>query len=150
MNDEVRSAIREFLASGKAGSFLITVQASGRPYTTQVSAVPEADFSVRVRTNGGALKARHVRANPTVGVLFVERKDGPQRNVLIQGMATLSTDPAEIDDFFETIARRYGIKIDRTSPRMRDSQIMKIRPSFLRAEGFDPRAFNKVCIEQLG
>ncbi|GIW05394.1 MAG: hypothetical protein KatS3mg060_0199 [Dehalococcoidia bacterium] len=150
MNDEIRTAIRDFLASGKAGSFLITMQASGRPYTTQVTAVPEPDFSVRVRTNGDALKARHVRANPSVGVLFVERKDGPQRNVLIQGDATLSADPAEIDDFFETIARRYGIKIDRNSPRMVASQIMRIRPAFLRAEGFDPRAFGKVCIEQLG
>jgi general stress protein 26 len=149
MNDEVRAAIREFLASGKAGSFLITVQASGLPYATQVSALSEPDFRIRIRTNGDSLKARHVRTNPRVGVLFVERKDGPQRNVLIQGEATLSADPAEVEEFFETVARRYGIAIDRTSPRMANSQILKIRPVFLRAEGFDPRLFGKVCIAKL-
>lgn len=149
MNDDVRTAIREFLASGKASSFLITVQASGLPYTTQVSALPEPDFGIRIRTNGDSLKARHIRANPRVGVLFVERKDGPQRNVLIQGEASLSADPAEVEEFFETVARRYGIAIDRASPRMANSQILKIRPTFLRAEGFDPRLFGKVCIAKL-
>ncbi|MFN8532980.1 MAG: pyridoxamine 5'-phosphate oxidase family protein [Dehalococcoidia bacterium] len=145
----MRAAIREFLNSGKAASFLITLQASGRPYTTQVSAVADPDFSIRVRTNRQALKARHVRSNPTVSVLFVERKDGPQRNVLIQGDALLIDDPREVDDFFETIARRNGIKIDRDSPRMVDSQILQIRPAFLRAEGFDPRQFGRVTFERL-
>ncbi|GIW10940.1 MAG: hypothetical protein KatS3mg061_1997 [Dehalococcoidia bacterium] len=149
MDDEIRRAVRDFLLAGQAGSYLITLQAHGRPYATQVSALVEADFSIRIRTGEDTLKARHARANPSVGVLFVERRDGPQRNVLIQGDAALTNDVAELDDFFATLHRRYGLTIDRTSPRMAKSCLIKVRPVFLRAEGFHPRQFSTVVFEHL-
>jgi hypothetical protein len=33
---------------------------------------------------------------------------------------------------------------------MANSHIITIKPVFIRAEGFDPRQFNKVAIERLG
>jgi hypothetical protein len=56
--------------------------------------------------------------------------------VQIQGLATVSDDPASVEEFFADLRSRFNSTLDPKDPRFATSVIITIQPSFLRAEGF--------------
>lgn len=136
MTDEIRESILDFATSRKHGSFLLTMPSKGFPLVIQMGGIVDRDFSVRIRTNADRLKVKQIRNNPHTAYLIVERTEEIQRNVLIQGLANISDDSAEVARFFDDLRGRFNSKLDPKDPRFATSVIITIKPSFVRAEGF--------------
>lgn len=150
MTNEVRDSIIAFATARKDGNFLLTTLASGLPYVVQMGGLVDPDFRVRLRTNAGSLKLKQITRHPQVGYLIVERTTDVQKNVLIQGHASFSSEKNVIESFFEDLKVRYNSTLTADNPRFKNSVIVTITPTFLRAEGFSEPAPPGIYTERLG
>jgi PPOX class probable F420-dependent enzyme len=82
---------------------LATQYADGTPHVTPLWVDWDGE-SVLINTALGRVKERHMRANPRVTVLVVD-KGNPQRYVSVTGDATLDVDGAE--DHIDRMAKKY-------------------------------------------
>jgi PPOX class probable F420-dependent enzyme len=92
------------LFKGPNLAFLATVAPDGSPHVTPVW-VDEQDGKVVVNTADGRAKVRHVRRDPKVGVLVVDRHD-PYRWVSVRGrVVSVTTEGAR--EHIDALSRRY-------------------------------------------
>ena len=127
--------IREFIGQRPpaVNSFLITLRSTGTPFVRQVSTFIEG-WTIQTISNAANLKVKHVRANPNVTYLWVQQR--PQfgaRNVWINGTAEVISDPAEVQAFLERRAAATGTPVP---PAEFERVVIRVTPTFLRAEGF--------------
>jgi PPOX class probable F420-dependent enzyme len=99
LTDDQRRLLREpNLAS------LATMDDDGRPHVTPVW-VDEEDGRIVVNTADGRAKVRHLRREPRVGILVMDRED-PYTWVSIRGrVVEITTDGAH--DHIDELSRRY-------------------------------------------
>lgn len=114
-------------------SFLITHRADGTPFLRQVSAFVEG-WTVQTISNAAYLKVKHLRTNPNVTYLWVQQR--PQfgaRNVWLNGRAELVDDPGQVREFLERRAAATGAPAPVADF---ERVVIRVTPTFLRAEGF--------------
>ena len=136
--ERVREDVKAFIAGrNNYPAYLITLRKDGRPHTRPVAAFVEG-WTVGTISQGQHLKNQHIRNNPQVGYLWVERDsaDKPRpKSVWLQGNCEIVDDPAEVEAFF---ARRAAI-IGRPDAHPDDEYVrllLRTTPTLVRAEGF--------------
>ncbi|HZG92563.1 MAG TPA: PPOX class F420-dependent oxidoreductase [Pseudonocardia sp.] len=106
MTDPVLSPeIRAFLSAGTRTGKLGFVAADGRPLVAPVWFVLDGD-DLLFNTGKGTAKGRAVSRDPRLAVC-VDDETPPYSFVQVQGVATVSEDPAELLASATTIAARY-------------------------------------------
>lgn len=141
MDQQRLQEIREFIGQRPpaVNSFLITLRSDGAPFIRQVSTFLEG-WTIQTVSNASHLKVRHLRNNPTVTYLWVQQR--PQfgaKNVWVNGVAEIVSDPAEVQAFLERRAAATGTPVPQAEF---ERVVIRVVPTFLRAEGFaaGPRA----------
>jgi len=97
--------IRAFLSAGTRTGKLGFVAADGRPLVAPVWFVLDGD-DLLFNTGKGTAKGRAVSRDPRLAVC-VDDETPPYSFVQVQGVATVSEDPAELLASATTIAARY-------------------------------------------
>ena len=106
MTDPVLSPeIRAFLSAGTRTGKLGFVAADGRPLVAPVWFVLDGD-DLLFNTGKGTAKGRAVSRDPRLAVC-VDDETPPYSFVQVQGVATVSEDPADLLASATTIAARY-------------------------------------------
>jgi PPOX class probable F420-dependent enzyme len=111
---------RAFLSHGTRTAKLATTRADGRPHVAPIWFVLDGD-DLLFTTGETTVKGRSLQRDPRVA-LVVDDEDPPFAFVLVEGTATLSTDPDELllwatriggrymgDDRAEEFGRRNGV-----------------------------------------
>jgi PPOX class probable F420-dependent enzyme len=106
MYEMTRDQWRAFLLEGTRTAKLSTVRADGRPHVTPVWFVLEGDDTIVFTTHATSLKALALRRDPRVS-LCVDDETPPFAFVMVDGIAELSSDPAELLRLATAIGRRY-------------------------------------------
>ncbi|MCS6802559.1 MAG: pyridoxamine 5'-phosphate oxidase family protein [Chloroflexota bacterium] len=135
MDHQRLQEIREFIGQRPpaVNSFLITLRSDGTPFIRQVSTFIEG-WTIQTVSNAANLKVRHIRNNPAVSYLWVQQR--PQfgaKNVWVNGVAEIVSDPAEVQAFLERRAAATGTPVP---PAEFERVVIRVVPTFLRAEGF--------------
>ncbi|MDT0347358.1 PPOX class F420-dependent oxidoreductase [Streptomyces litchfieldiae] len=94
-----------FLAEGTRTGMLSTVRADGRPHVAPVWFVPDGEELV-LTTDATSVKGRNMARDPRVS-LGVDAPRPPYDFVVVEGVASLSEDPAELLTWATRIAARY-------------------------------------------
>jgi PPOX class probable F420-dependent enzyme len=97
--------IREFLAHGTRTAKVGFIAADGRPLVAPVWFVVEGD-ELWFNTGRGTAKGRAIARDPRLA-LCVDIATPPYAYVQVQGVATVSEDPAELVASATLIGRRY-------------------------------------------
>ena len=97
--------IREFLTTGTRTAKVATVRADGRPHVAPVWFILDGDDLI-FTTGAETLKGKALRRDPRVA-LCVEDDGPPFAFVLVNGEASLSTDPEELLRAATQIGARY-------------------------------------------
>ena len=134
-----RQAAHEFLDSKPGWIMLSTIGPDGYPHTVPVGYFRLGDeilMGVRSQTR----KLRNIQANPKVSLLLESgrtRKD--IKGLMIQGMATLHTDPEETLHYAREAAKRRGVPESEppTEPR-KDAVYIRVVPQRFRAWDYSP------------
>jgi hypothetical protein len=101
----------------------------------QVGTFVEDDFTITTVTRLSSVRVRHLRMNPTIAYLWVDKEDQhPARNVQLRGTAEVVTDTEALQAFLD---RRQSLTGIAPPPEILLDRCLTItRPDFLRAEGF--------------
>jgi len=100
-----RPEIRTFLTTGTRTAKVATVRADGRPHVAPVWFILDGDDLI-FTTGAETLKGKALQRDPRVA-LCVEDDEPPFAFVLVNGEASLSTDPAELLRAAIQIGARY-------------------------------------------
>ncbi len=122
-------------------TFMLTFRKDGLPRMRPVDAFLEG-WTINTITQDKHVKTAHIRRNPVVGYLWVDRvgrrpgMEWAPKSVYVQGRAELIDDPDEVAAFFER--RRKGIGVADAHPHDLTYRriLVKVTPEYLRAEGF--------------
>ena len=96
---------REFLLEGTRTAKVATARADGRPHVAPVWFELDGD-AVVFWTDGSSVKGRNIRRNPNVAVC-VEDDAPPFAFVIMEGRASINSNPAEVLPCAKRIAARY-------------------------------------------
>jgi len=100
-----REEWRAFLQHGTRTGKLGTVRKDGRPHVVPIWFVMDGD-DVMFTTGASSLKALAMRRDPRV-CLCADSEDPPYAFVMVEGVATLSDDVAEMLPYATAIGGRY-------------------------------------------
>ncbi len=99
--------VEAFLSHGTRTAKLATVRADGRPHVTPVwFVIDPATGDLLFNTGENAVKGKNLGRDPRV-TLLVDEETPPYAFVLIEGIATLSTDLEEMLPWSTAIGGRY-------------------------------------------
>lgn len=149
--DGLREEIRRFITQwNQIPSFMMTFRRDGRPIMRPVSTFVEG-WTVGTITQDLHVKTQHLRNNPIVGYLWVDKKgrgrlDWAPRSVWMQGRAQLIDDPAEVEAFFERRKRAFGQGDAHPHDHGYRRILVRTTPEYLRAEGFYQDGMRPVII----
>lgn len=101
-----RSERREFLMTPVRTATLATVRADGRPHATPVWIALDDDDTVVFTTGATSVKGKNILADPRVS-LCIDDDRPPFAFVVIEGTATVSTDPGDMISWATRIGGRY-------------------------------------------
>jgi PPOX class probable F420-dependent enzyme len=105
MPDMTPERRREFLAQGTRTAMLATTRADGRPHVAPVWFVLDGDDLV-FTTAATSVKGRTLARDPRV-CLAVDEPVPPFSFVMVEGVATITEDPAELLHFATLLGGRY-------------------------------------------
>ncbi|MFN8534534.1 MAG: pyridoxamine 5'-phosphate oxidase family protein [Dehalococcoidia bacterium] len=137
--EQARGEIKAWIAdaSPHTSKFLITLRKDGRPHARPVSAFVEG-WTIGTISQGEHLKNQHVRNNPVVGYLWVEKNPAAgtwSKSVWVQGVAEVVEDEAEVQAFFDRREARTGMGNNHPDENW-TKLLFRVTPTILRAEGF--------------
>ncbi|MGZ4380165.1 MAG: PPOX class F420-dependent oxidoreductase [Gaiellaceae bacterium] len=98
--------IRAFLMEGTRTAKLAVVRKDGSPLVTPVWFLVENDGTIVFTTGKSTVKGRALERDPRVS-LCVEDDRPPFAFVRVDGVAELSEDPGELQEYATRIAERY-------------------------------------------
>ena len=97
--------VREFLMSGTLTGKLATVRADGRPHVAPIWFVLDGD-DVLFNTAATSVKGKNLQRDNRVSI-SVDDQAPPYAFVIIEGLAELIAEPAELLKWATAIGRRY-------------------------------------------
>lgn len=97
---------REFLTNPVRTATLATVRPDGRPHATPVWIALDDDDTVVFTTGTTSVKGKNILADPRVS-LCIDDDRPPFAFVVIEGTATVSTDPGDMLSWATRIGGRY-------------------------------------------
>ena len=130
---------QEFLDSKPGWIMLSTVGPDGYPHTVPLGYFRLGD-EILMGVRGGTRKLRNIQANPKVSLLLESggaRKD--IKGLMIQGTASLHTDPKETLHYAREAAKRRGVTESKlpTEPR-KDAVYIRVVPDRVRSWDYSP------------
>ncbi len=134
-----RQEVHEFLDSKPSWIMLSTIGPDGYPHTVPLGYFrlgEEILMGVRSETR----KLRNIQANPKVSLLLESGRTRKEiKGLMIQGTATLHTDPKETLHYAREAAKRRGVPESElpTEPR-RDAVYIRVVPERLRSWDYSP------------
>jgi hypothetical protein len=105
MEPMTREEYRAFMSSGTRTAKLATTRRDGRPHVAPVWFVMDGD-DLLFNTGEQSVKGRNIRRDPRLAVC-VDDERPPYSFVLVEGDATIISDPAEVLDVATRCAARY-------------------------------------------
>ncbi len=129
-----RQEAHEFLDSKPGWITLSTIGPDGFPHTVPLGYFRLGDeilMGVRSQTR----KLRNIQANPKVGLLLESGRSSQDiKGLMIQGMATVHTDPEETLHYAREAAKRRGVRESElpTEPRP-DAAYIRVVPQRIRS-----------------
>lgn len=100
-----RDEYRAFVGSGTRTAKLATTRRDGRPHVVPVWFVMDGD-DLLFTTGAQSVKGRSIRSDPRVAACVDEERP-PYAFVLVEGSATIISDPEEVLDLATRCAARY-------------------------------------------
>jgi hypothetical protein len=137
--EQARAAIKEWIkhSSPHTAKFLITLRKDGRPHCRPVSAFVEG-WTVGTISQGEHLKNQHIRNNPVVAYLWVEKCPAENqwlKSVWMQGRCEIIDDEDEVRAFFARREAATGVGDNHPNEQW-VRLLLRTTPQLLRAEGF--------------
>ena len=129
-----RTEANEFLDARSSWITLSTIGPDGFPHTVPLGYFRLGDeilMGVRSQTR----KLRNIQANPKVSLLLESGRSGKDiKGLMIQGMATIHTDPKETLHYAQEAAKRRGVPESElpTAPRP-DAAYIRVVPQRFRS-----------------
>ena len=134
-----RQEAQEFLDSKPSWIMLSTVGPDGYPHTVPLGYFRVGD-EILMGVRGGTRKLRNIQANPKVSLLLESgstRKD--IKGLMIQGTATLHTDPKETLGYAREAAKQRGVpESELPTEARRDVVYIRVVPERLRSWDYSP------------
>ena len=104
-----RQEAQEFLDSKSSWIMLSTVEPDGYPHTVPLGYFRLGD-EILLGVRGDTRKLRNIKANPKVSLLLESGRTRKQiKGLMIQGTATLHTDPEETLRYAREAAKQRGV-----------------------------------------
>ena len=134
-----RQEAQEFLDSKPSWIMFSTVGPDGYPHTVPLGYFRVGD-EILMGVRGGTRKLRNIQANPKVSLLLESgstRKD--IKGLMIQGTATLHTDPEETLRYAREAAKQRGVpESELPTEARRDVVYIRVVPERLRSWDYSP------------
>ncbi|UGT41878.1 PPOX class F420-dependent oxidoreductase [Nocardia yamanashiensis] len=105
---------------------LATLNPDGTPQVTPIWQVYDGEF-IRFTTTTNRAKHRNTAADPNVAV-SINDPDAPYRYLEVRGVIE-RIEPDPEGDFFDVLARRYGLPYDRPVPDHPRRVVLVMRPT---------------------
>ncbi len=130
---------QEFLDSKPSWIMLSTVGPNGYPHTVPLGYFRFGD-EILMGVRGGTRKLRNIQANPKVSLLLESGRTRQEiKGLMIQGTATLHTDPKETVQYAREAAKQRGVpESELPTEARKDAVYIRVVSERLRSWDYSP------------